>query len=74
MTKKVLYIDMDGVIADFEGGFDLLDPAVLKECAALFAETNPRGETLHFGGADFPDWGAVLDYLRDRAQVSPVAR
>ena len=166
MAKKVLYIDMDGVIADFEGVFDLLDPAVLEEYAgrrseipalfsviqplpgaieavtelaglydtyvlstvpwnnttgasqkvewiqrhfgrepgtplwkrvilthhkhlnrgdfliddrpdrsgaALFAETNPGGATLHFGGPDFPDWAAVLDYLRERAGAHAVA-
>lgn len=31
MTRKVLYIDMDGVICDFESAFDHLDPEVLAE-------------------------------------------
>lgn len=31
MTKKVLYIDMDGVIVDFESAFDRLDPALRAE-------------------------------------------
>lgn len=31
MDQKVLYLDMDGVIADFDGAFDLLDPGLLAE-------------------------------------------
>jgi hypothetical protein len=30
-----------------------------------------EGEHLHFGGPDFPDWAAVLDYLRSEATASP---
>jgi 5'-nucleotidase len=29
--KKILYIDMDGVIVDFDSAFDRLDPAVREE-------------------------------------------
>lgn len=31
MTQKILYIDMDGVICDFESAFDRLSPEVLDE-------------------------------------------
>ena len=31
MTQKILYIDMDGVIVDFESAFDRLDPEILEE-------------------------------------------
>ena len=158
--KKILYIDMDGVIVDFESAFERLDPAVLEKYkdnedqipglfklmtpmpgaieavtelstifdtyvlstvpwhnisgasqkiewiqnhfgaekgsplwkriilshhkhlnrgdfliddrpdrngAGEFAEANAAGQLIHFGGADFPDWDAVLGYLRERA-------
>ena len=35
--------------------------------ADKFAQANPGGEWLHFGSAEFPDWNAVLTYLRKRA-------
>jgi 5'-nucleotidase len=159
-AKKVLYIDMDGVIVDFDSAFERIDPAVLEsyrgnedqipdlfslmtpmpgaieavtELATLFdtyvlstvpwhnisgasqkiqwiqnhfgaepgsplwkriilshhkhlnrgdfliddrpdrngagqfAEANVAGELMHFGGERFPDWDAVLEYLRGRA-------
>lgn len=31
LDKKVLYIDMDGVIADFDSAFDRLEPEILEE-------------------------------------------
>lgn len=31
MTEKILYIDMDGVIVDFESAFPRLDPAVREQ-------------------------------------------
>jgi 5'-nucleotidase len=157
--KKILYIDMDGVIVDFESAFERLDPAIREEFrdnedqipglfalmspmpgaieavtelstifdtyvlstvpwhnisgasqkiewiqnhfgaekgsplwkriilshhkhlnrgdfliddrpdrngAGEFAEANAAGQLIHFGGADFPDWDAVLGYLRER--------
>jgi 5'-nucleotidase len=152
--KKILYIDMDGVIVDFESAFERLDPAVRDEFrgnedqipglfglmtpipgaieavaelatifdayvlstvpwhnisiewiqdhfgaekgsplwkrvilshhkhlnrgdfliddrphrngAREFEETNAAGQLIHFGSAEFPDWEAVLSYLRGR--------
>jgi 5'-nucleotidase len=157
--KKILYIDMDGVIVDFDSAFERLDPAVLDEFrgnedqipglfglmtpiagaieavtelttifdtyvlstvpwhnisgasqkiewiqdhfgaqegsplwkrvilshhkhlnrgdfliddrphrngAREFEETNTAGQLIHFGSAEFPNWDAVLSYLRER--------
>ena len=35
--------------------------------AAQFPDTNPGGEWVHFGSPQFPDWPAVVDYLKPRA-------
>lgn len=159
MTKKILYIDMDGVIVDFESAFDRLDsetrakysgiedqipglfalmdpiPGAIEAVTELtdlfdtyvlstvpwgntsgasqkiewiqrhfghekgtplwkrvilshhkhlnrgefliddrsrngaeeFGDHNPGGEWIHFGTEKFPDWAAVVDYLRQRA-------
>lgn len=158
MSRKILYVDMDGVICDFESAFDKLDPRVRIEYqgqedripglfalmdpipgaitavtelagpfdtyvlstvpwgnttgasqkiewiqryfgadrasplwkrvilshhkhlnrgdflvddrhrngAAQFADHNPGGEWLHFGSDRFPDWPAIVAYLRTR--------
>lgn len=159
MGQKILYVDMDGVIVDFESAFPRLDPAVREQYrgeedkipglfalmdpmpgaieavtelaglfdtyvlstvpwgnlsgasqkvewiqhhfgaekgtplwkriilshhknlnrgdfliddrdrngAAQFADHNPGAEWLHFGSERFPDWPAVVEYLRERA-------
>lgn len=37
-TKKILYIDMDGVLVDFQSGIDALDPVVRKQYEDHFDE------------------------------------
>jgi 5'-nucleotidase len=153
LAQQILYLDMDGVLVDFESGirrvpedvlreygehhdripgvFSLMDPmpgalAAYTELCALFDTfilstapwENPsawtdkllwakrnlgdlctkrlilthrkdlcrgdflvddrphrghaedfQGEFVHFGSDRFPDWAAVLDYLRERAQT-----
>lgn len=45
----------------------LIDDRPHRNGAAQFAETNTGAETLHFGSPEFPDWPAILAYLRVRA-------
>jgi len=45
----------------------LVDDRPTHNGAGGFVAANPGGEVLHFGGPDFPDWPAVVAYLKERA-------
>ena len=44
----------------------LIDDRPHRNGAREFEETNAAGQLIHFGSAEFPDWDAVLSYLRGR--------
>ena len=56
--KKILYVDMDGVLVDFKTALPHVRPELLKKFA---------GEHIHFGSEKYPDWPKVMEYLRPRA-------
>jgi FMN phosphatase YigB (HAD superfamily) len=55
---KIVYIDMDNVLVDFQSGIDYLIDDRLANGASEF-----KGEHIHFGKKPFTDWGFVLSYL-----------
>lgn len=53
--KKIVYVDMDNVLVDFQSGIDDRP----NKCGADKFE----GEVIAFGSDQFPNWKAVTEYL-----------
>lgn len=77
MKKLIIYIDMDGVLVDFESALMKVPLEMLEkfagECANIPAflidDRTTKGVAefvgrhIHFGSSEFPDWQSVLDEL-----------
>jgi len=79
--KKILYVDMDNVLVNFQSGIDKLtngDKIAFKgrydEAPGIFGPKNGvehfEGEHIHFGQEPFMDWESVCGYLLDLPQES----
>jgi hypothetical protein len=71
-NKKILYIDMDDVLVNFQTGIDRLDEATVKDLNMGDYLVDDRdkngalefnGEFIHFGTRKFPDWKSVKTHL-----------
>jgi hypothetical protein len=71
-NKKILYIDMDDVLVNFQTGIDRLDEATVKDLNMGDYLVDGRdkngalefnGEFIHFGKEKFPDWKSVRAHL-----------
>jgi hypothetical protein len=54
---KILYVNMDDVLVDFDSGITQLDRQTTHGVDKFI------GEHIHFGSAKFPDWPSVLNHL-----------
>ena len=73
--EKRLYVDMDGVLVDFDSGVNRLNTKTLSHHKELLCgdfliddwdkhgTSGFQGEWIQFGSRQFPDWDAVEKYL-----------
>lgn len=74
--KKVVYVDMDDVLADFESGLaKVSEQNIITHCKNLLkgdyliddrsknGTSEYEGERIQFGSIGFPDWDSALNCL-----------